>query len=125
MRQYLFNEYVSSVLTEFGIENTIICVPDGDGLSQYNIVVKVDDDDLFFHTFAEMEEFSNVRNFYCYFDKSNREFFDMDLSKYYDIQHFNSSSFRYSSITLDVENEIKKSAKEHIIQTLKQLKLIE
>lgn len=125
MDQDSFNDYISSVLTELGIENVIIWQPDDPSLSNYDVVVKVGDDDLVFHTFASYCSSSNVKYFYCYFDKSNIEFFDMDLSKYYGAENFKKNNFSYSPITPDVENEIKKCAKEHIIQTLKQLKLID
>lgn len=129
MQQYSFNEYISSVLKEFGIENKIIWLPDDPRLSHYDITVKVGDDDLIFHTFAYNDPWENVESFYCYFNNSNQEFFEIDFAKYYNTQQIN-SSYRLGFSTVkpeltNIENEIKNSARESIIQTLKQLKLIE
>lgn len=129
MQQESFNEYVSSVLKEFGIENKIVCQPYDPRLSHYDIVVKIDDDDLIFHTFAYGFSWENVESFCCYFDKSNQEFFDVDFTKYYNTRQINSSCqlgyYIVKPKLTDVENEIKKLARENIVQTLKQLKLIE
>jgi hypothetical protein len=116
MDQDDFPYYVSSVLKEFEINNEIQWSHNDDiRLSDFDIIVKLPDDQLIFRTSGESYGRYDVNNFDCWIDVKNEIIFEYDFNAFY-----NSSKGDKNEIAA----KIKEISREKIIFALKKLNLI-